>query len=138
MFNVLTEIDPFAVLLAVVASTIVAGLYFAVLITGPYAVALGREGQPPPEASTVSNVGPVVCVVVTTLTSAVLIEALDVTAMGDAIAFGLIVGVGFLTAMAFQIAINPNVPRPLLYGVINAPFFILTSVLTAVIVTAMR
>jgi hypothetical protein len=74
---------------------------------------------------------------VTLLTSAVLIEALGIST-ADAIAFGLIVGLGHLTAMAFQIAINANVPRPLFYGAINAPFFVAASVLSAVILVPMR
>ncbi|WP_256435464.1 hypothetical protein [Aeromicrobium sp. CFBP 8757] len=36
--------------------------------------------------------------------------------------------------MAFTIAINPNVPRPMLYGLINAPYFVVSGLVTAVIV----
>ncbi|GAA3532761.1 hypothetical protein AFL01nite_19240 [Aeromicrobium flavum] len=138
MFTVLGDINWIAVAIAAVASIVLAGVWFAVVIAKPYAVSLGREGQEAPPATAVSAAGPVVCQLVTLLTSAVLIEALDITRIADAIAFGLVVGVGYLTAMAFQIAINPNVPRPVLYGAINAPFFIGTSVLSAVILVAMR
>ena len=86
----------------------------------------------------VSVLGPLACTVATTLTTAVLLEALGVTTTQDAIAFGLVVGVGYLSAMALQVAINPNVPRPLLYGAINAPYFIATSVIGAAVMTAMR
>jgi len=138
MFTVLGDIDWIAVAIAAALSIVLAGVWFAVVIAKPYAVSLGRVGEPAPPATAVSAAGPIVCQLVTLLTTAVLIEALDVTSIGDAVAFGLIVGVGYLTAMAFQIAINPNVPRPLLYGAINAPFFIGTSVLSAVILVAMR
>ncbi|SDD62997.1 DUF1761 domain-containing protein [Nocardioides lianchengensis] len=138
MFNVLGDLNWLAVVIVAVASIVLAGLWFAVVIVKPYAVALGRVGQPAPEPSVVSAVGPLVCVVVTTLTTAVLVEALDITATGDAVTFGLLVGVGYLAAMTFQIAINPNFPRPLLYGVINAPYFVITSVLGSVVMTAMR
>ena len=74
----------------------------------------------------------------TTLTSAVLLRALHVTSIGDAIAFGLIVGVGYLAAMTVQIAINPNFPRPFFYAVLNAPFFIVTSIITALLLTLIR
>ena len=40
--------------------------------------------------------------------------------------------------MTYQIAINPNFPRPLLYGAINAPYFVLTSVIGSVLMTATR
>ena len=137
MFNVLGDISWIAVAVAAVAGIVMAGLWFAVVVAKPYAIALGREGQAPPPATVGSAAGPIVCQLITLLTSAVLIEALEVTSVADAIAFGLIVGVGYLTAMAFQIAINPVVPRPLLYGAINAPYFIASSVVSAVILVTL-
>jgi hypothetical protein len=138
VFNVLADIDWLAFAIAAVVSIVLAGLWFAVVVAKPYAVALGRVGAPAPESSAVTNLGPLVCVIVTTLTTAVLVEALDVTSIGDAIVFGLVVGVGYLSAMTFQIAINPNFPRPLLYGAINAPYFVLTAVISSVVLVAMR
>ncbi|WP_244932308.1 DUF1761 domain-containing protein [Nocardioides sp. W7] len=138
MFNVLGDINWLACAIAAVASIALAGVWFAVVIVKPYAVALGREGAPAPEANAVSTAGPILCQLVTLLTSAVLIEALGITTTGNAVAFGLVVGIGYLSAMTFQIAINPNFPRPLLYGAINAPFFVVSSVLSAVILVAMR
>jgi len=61
-----------------------------------------------------------------------------VTALGDASIVGVIAGIGHLAAMPFQIAISPNIPRPPFYGVVNAPFFIVTSVTSGVISEAMR
>jgi hypothetical protein len=138
MFNVLTEINWLGVLVAFVASAALAGVYFPVLIAKPYIVALGRQNAEKPVTSMVTNLGPIVCVLVTTVTSAILLRMLDVTAVGDALIFGLVVGIGYLTAMTFQIAINPNFPRPLLYGLLNAPYFIMSSLLTSVIVTLIR
>jgi hypothetical protein len=138
VFNVLTDVSWIAVAISAVASIVLAGLWFAVVIAKPYVVALGRQDAPAPEPSVVSSVGPLVCVLVTTLTTALLVEALDLTSTGDAVVFGLVVGVGYLTAMTFQIAINPAIARLLLYGAINAPYFIATSVLASVVMTAMR
>ncbi|KAA0940408.1 DUF1761 domain-containing protein [Streptomyces apricus] len=138
MFSVLDDINWPALAIAAVASFLIAGVWFAVVIAKPYAVALGREGAPAPSPTPVTVAGPLLCTLATVLTSAVLVEALDITGTGDAVAFGLIVGVGYLGAMTFQIAINPNFPRPLYYGLLNAPYFVLTSVLTSVILVAMR
>ncbi|WP_205471080.1 DUF1761 domain-containing protein [Nocardioides sp. SYSU D00038] len=138
MFNVLGDLSWLAVAVAAVASVVLAGVWFAVVVAKPYAVALGREGAPAPAPTLLTAAGPIVCQLVTVLTTAVLVEALDVTGTGDAVAFGLIVGIGYLAAMTFQIAINPNFPRPLLYGAVNAPFFVVTSVLSAVVLVAMR
>ncbi|MFJ9422134.1 DUF1761 domain-containing protein [Streptomyces sp. NPDC101249] len=138
MFSVLADINWAAFAIAAVASFLIAGVWFAVVIAKPYAVALGREGAQPPAPTPVTVAGPLLCTLVTVLTSAVLIEALDITGIGDAVVFGLLVGVGYLGAMTFQIAINPNFPRPLYYGVLNAPYFVTTSVLGSVVLVAMR
>lgn len=138
MFNVLSDINWLSVVIAYVVSFALAGLWFAVLIVKPYAVALGRVGQPAPPTTPVSAAGPLVCQLVTLLATAVLVEALDITSTSDAIAFGLVVGIGFLASMTYQIAINPNFPRPLLYGAINAPYFVVSSVISATILVAMR
>src|SRR5689334_6317621 len=98
MFDVFTEINWLAVLVAFVVSTVLAGVYFPVLIAKPYIVALGRQNTGAPPSSPARNFGPIVCMLVTTVTSAVLLRALDVTATGDAVVFGLIVGIGYLTA----------------------------------------
>ncbi|MDP9793877.1 hypothetical protein J2S43_002389 [Catenuloplanes nepalensis] len=137
----LTGLDPLAwlgILIATVVSGALGGLYFALLVPKYYAIALGRQNAEAPKPTAVSNLGPLVCTLVTVITSAVLIRSLDITTIGAAVAFGLLVGVGYLAAMTFQIAINPNFPRPLLYGVINAPFFVVTSTASSVIIALLR
>ena len=138
MFNVLADINWLGFVIALVASIVLAGVWFVAVIAKPYLVALGRENEPAPQNDLLRNVGPLVCTLVVTLTTAVLVEALDITRTGDAITFGLIVGVGYLSAMTFQIALNPNFPRPLYYGLLNAPYFIISAVASSVILVAMR
>lgn len=127
-----------AVLVAFVAASALGALYFTVIIAKPYVVALGRQGAERPKGTLASGLGPIVCSLVVILTSAVLLRALDVTSLADGVVFGLIVGIGYLAAMTFQIAINPNFPRPILYGLINAPYFVVTSVITSGILTLWR
>jgi len=138
VFNVLADINWLGFVIALVASIVLAGVWFVAVIAKPYLVALGRENEPAPQNDLLRNVGPLVCTLVVTLTTAVLVEALDITRTGDAITFGLIVGVGYLSAMTFQIALNPNFPRPLYYGLLNAPYFIISAVASSVILVAMR
>ena len=53
-------------------------------------------------------------------------------------AFGATVGFGYLAATTVNTAINPNIPRPLFYGLISGSYFLLSSVVVAVILVAMR
>lgn len=137
MFNVLTEINWLAVIASTLVFTVLGGVWFAAIVAKPYATALGltpeKRSMPP-----LFIVGPLVASLVVVITSAVLMRALDIQSIGDGVAFGLIVGVGYLVAHTFNIAINPNIPRPLLYGLINAPYFVICSVVAGIILAAWR
>lgn len=54
------------------------------------------------------------------LADAWLIAALGVTSLGE----GAVLRLGFLVPIAFPIAINPLFRRPILYGLLNAPYFL--------------
>ena len=51
----------------------------------------------------------------------------------DLMAFSLIVGVGYIGATIVNAGINPNMKSPMMYGVICAPYFILSTVISNVI-----
>ena len=131
MTHAFSDINWLAVVLAFIASAVLGGVYFGVLVSKAYLQVMGRTEAAPQR--TVDMVGPPVCALVTILTSAVLVAALDLTTAADAIVFSLVVGVGYLCAMTFQIAINPNFPHPLRYGALNAPYFLVTSVITGLL-----
>jgi len=138
MFAVLSEINWLAVLVAAVAWTVIGGVYFGVLIAKPYAVALGRQDAPAGRPGPLTYVGPMIAGLVMVVTTAVLMRALGIESLGDAVVFGLIIGIGYLAAMTVTIAINPNFPRPLLYAAINAPGFVLSSTVASVILGLWR
>ena len=131
MFNVLSEINWLAVIVAVIPFALLGGLYFTAVIPKQYAAATGVPAKP----GSLFIVGPLVVSLVVVITSAVLLKALDVTALGDGVVFGLLVSVGYLVAQTFQIAINPAFARPLFYAALNAPYFIVCGVLASVILT---
>lgn len=131
MLQAFSGINWIAVAVATVASAVLGGLYFGVLVGKQYLRVLGREGQEAPKPTPVAAVGPLVCAFVVVLASAVLAAALQLRTVTDAVVFGLVVGVGYLLAMTFQIAINPNFPHPLRYGALNAPYFLTTSLVTS-------
>jgi Protein of unknown function (DUF1761) len=136
MFNVLGDINWLAVVAATVAYIALGGLWFTVFFGKAYAASLGREkieqkGMPP-----IFIVGPAVCGLAVVITSAVLIRALGIDAISDGLLFGAIVGVGFLFANTVNIAINPNMPRPLFYGAISGSYNLVASVLISLIIVA--
>ena len=112
------------------------GLWFMGLVGKHYGAALGRNDPPDQKPSALFIVGPFVCSTITIVTTALLIAALGVTSHGGAIGLGLLIGLGYLTPMVVNIAINPNFPRPFFYSALNVPFFVIGSVMSSVIVVA--
>lgn len=137
MIEAFSHISWLAVLAASMAHFVLGGVWFAVLFAKPYASALGIADRPPQKPGPLFLIGPFVCSAFTIATTALLLRALGITSYDDAILFGLIVGVGYIVAMTVNIAINPLFPRPFRYSLINAPMFIIGSVMASMILTAM-
>ncbi|TGN09680.1 DUF1761 domain-containing protein [Leptospira ilyithenensis] len=138
MFNLITEINWIAVILAALTSSILGGLWFTVFFGRLYAEALGKEYTPKEKPAPIFIVGPFVCGFVSTVASAILIYALKIESVSNALIFGSIVGIGYLASTTVNTAINPNIPRPLFYGLISGSYFFLSSLIVAVIICLIR
>jgi len=138
MFNVLGDINWLAVIASTLVFAVLGYVYYVIIIAKPYKVALGNENRELPAAGPLLTIVPLVPSLVVVITTAVLLRALNVDTIGDAIAFSLIVGVGYLVAQTLTIALNPNFPRPFLYTALNAPYFLVCLVLASIILTAWR
>jgi hypothetical protein len=131
------SINWLAVGLSSLAQQVLGATWFMGVIPKLYGIALGRTDLAGKKPQPMFIVGPMLCGLVVTVADAVLLKSLHVTAIGDALVFGTIVGVGYLSATVVTVAINPNIPRPLFYGTINAPYFLISSLVTCAILTAM-
>lgn len=137
MLKFVPEVHWLGVLTAAVAHFMLGGAWFMGLVAKHYQVALGRNDPPGAKPSPLMIVGPMVCSLVIIVTTAMLLKALAIVTYGDAIGFGAFIGLGYFAPMVIVIAINPNFPRPFYYAAINAPYFVLGSILSCVILTAM-
>lgn len=138
MLNVLSQINWLAVILSSLAICVLGGIWFMVLFSKAYTTALGRENAPKEKPAPIFIIGPFVCGVVTTITSAILIYNLDINTMASALEFGAIVGFGYIVATAVNVAINPNIPRPFLYSLVSGSYFFISSLVTCVILVSMK
>ena len=136
MFDVLDDINWFAVGLATLACVVLGGVWFAGIFGKQYALALGRDPTQKLQTTPLFFIGPAISSLVVTITTAILLKVLHITRVGDALMLGLIVGVGYLVATMFNVAINPNFPRPLSYAMLNAPYFVLCSLIISAILVA--
>lgn len=138
MLDAMTRINWIAVLAATVATTVAGGLWFTVVFGKQYASVLGREYDPKAKPAPIFIFGPLVCSLVTTITSATLMRALSLSSIGDGVAFGAFVGLGYLVATMANTAINPNMPHPLKYSLVSGPFFLSTSIIASLILVKMQ
>ncbi|MBK1812730.1 DUF1761 domain-containing protein [Clostridium sp. YIM B02505] len=138
MFNMISEINWIAVLLATIANSLLGGFWFTAIWGKAYFSALGKERGKSEKPAPIFIFGPLVCGLITTVAMAILIYAFNIESLSDAIIFGGIVGVGLLASTTVNTAINPNMPRPILYGVISGSYFILAGLIISLILVAMK
>lgn len=137
MISQLANFNWLSVAIAFVLYCVLGGLWFTVFFTKPYKASLGKANETLPNAP-IFIVGPMICTLAITLTSAILIYALNITTVSGAFELSLLVGIGFLTANTINIAINPNIPHPIQYGIISGGYHLVCITLANVIMVVMR
>ena len=136
MFDVLGDLNWLGILVGFIALTLLGGLWFAALFPAAYNRSLGRDPKAKAPSTPLFLAGPPVTSLIVTVTSAVLFAALGIDSYGDALLFGLIVGLGYLAANTVTIAINPNFPRPLRYAAISGGYHLLGSLIVSTVLLA--
>ncbi|MCF6404107.1 DUF1761 domain-containing protein [Chitinophaga filiformis] len=137
MISQLANLNWISVLVAFLGYFLLGALWFTLFFSKQYRISLGRENE------TLQNkpifiVGPALCSLVITVASAVLIYALHVESFADALKFSLLVGIGYLFANTVNIAINPNIPRPILYGIISGTYHLVGIFFVSIILVTMK
>ena len=138
MINVLSSINWISVLIAFLAYFMLGALWYLKLFSEIYKVSLGKDGQELNNEGPLFIVGPGLCVLVSVLASTILFYNLDITTYGGAIEFAMIIGIGFLVSNTTNIAINPNIPLPLLYSAITSGYHLVGITMTSLILFVMR
>lgn len=128
MIQFISAINWLGVLAAFVAYSVLGALWFTVLFKKQYAKSLGKEHEKLDNSAPIFFVGPMICSLLIIITSALLMHMLEINSYVKGIEFALIVGVGYLFSNTVNIAINPNMPKPIPYGMISG-FFHLTGIL---------
>lgn len=114
MTEVFSHVNWVAVLVADVAHFFLGGIWFMGLFGRHYAAALGIADRPRQTPGPVFLVGPFVCSTVTIATTAFLLRALAIRTYTDALALGMMVGIGYLAAMTVNRCDQSAFPTPLL------------------------
>lgn len=137
MISQLANLNWVSILVAFMVYFLLGYVWYIILFAKQYKISLGKENETLPNKP-IFIVGPAICCMAYTVASAVLIYALDIHSYGKAVEFALIVGVGYLVANTVNIAINPNIPRPILYGIISGSYFLMGTLMASIILVAMK
>jgi hypothetical protein len=138
MLNALSEISWLSILAAFVPYFVLGALWFTFLFPKAYGISLGRDDEAPQKPALIFIIGPALCCLVITIASAVLIHSLEIDSYENALSFSMLVGLGYLVANTFNIAINPNIPRPLLYGLISGSYHLVGISMVSMILVLMK
>jgi hypothetical protein len=138
MISQLSNLNWVSVLVAFVSYFMLGGMWFTLFFKKQYAISLGKENQLPEKPAPIFIIGPAVCSLIITLTSALLMQVLGINTFSTAIEFALIVGVGYLVANTVNIAINPNIPHPIHYSIISGLYHLVGILLVCTILVAMK
>lgn len=138
MIQNLSKINWLAVLLSLVFYSFFGWLWFTVLFPNQYASSLDKLGLLPEKPDPIYFYGPPLTILPTIITTALLMVVLNINTKKAAVEFALIVGTGFLVANTFDIAINPNIPHPMSYGLIVGGFQFISMIISCFILLAMR
>lgn len=139
MLETFTEIHWNAVVAGTLVFAVLGGLYFMALVPKQYLYVTGRENLPKDQqkvSGAIFVVGPIRCSMIVVIADAYLLTALGIASILDAVVLGVVIGFGFLVPMTFNIAINPLFPRPILYGLLNAPYFLIANVIACILMVA--
>jgi hypothetical protein len=137
MINQLANLNWISVLVAFVAYFLLGALWFTLFFSKQYKISLGRDNETL-QNSPIFIIGPAICTLVITIASASLIYALHISSFSDGLEFSLFVGIGYLVANTVNIAINPNIPRPILYGIISGAHHLVGILIVSMILIAMK
>lgn len=133
MLNFIGEINIIGIISAILILFILGGMWFTLIFGKQYRLALGKENIPQEKLKPIFLIGPLLCSSINVFTSHLLMHALKVATLQEAMTFGVVIGFGYLAATSVNTGINPNIPRPLLYGLISGSYFFLAGIITSLI-----
>jgi hypothetical protein len=138
MIRYISKINWMAVLLSLVFYSFLGWLWFTVLFPDEYAGTLNKLGLLPAKPDPIYFYGPPLTILPTLIATALLMVVLNINTRKAAIEFAFVIGLGFLVANTFDIAINPNIPHPISYGLLVGGFHLIGILVSCLIMQAIR
>ncbi len=138
MISQLLQLNWLAFTLAFFVYFILGALWFTLFFSKQYKISLGRNPKELLPNDIIYIVGPAICSLIVTITTAILYSALNIQSFYATLEFSMIVGLGYLVTNTVNIAINPNMPRPFYYSIITGTYHLIGIHLVCFILFALK
>ena len=137
MLESINDVNLVAVIAATLAYFVLGAVWFTPLFGKQYDKAIGVDRSKKQKWPPIYYYGPFIGAVLTVSATAILISALKIENLSDAVALGLIVGIGYSAAVSFTNAITPNMPKPVLFGLITGSYHLAGVIVAALIIVSL-
>ena len=135
MFDVI-DINWIAVLLATLAYFVLGAVWFTPLFGNAYDKGTGVKRSSKQKWPAIYYYGPFLSSLVVTICTALLVQALGIQDISNALLLGLIIGLA-LGSISISNAVAPNMPRPVLYGLVVGSYHLVSTCLVTAILVAL-
>lgn len=133
----LANLNWMGILIAFIAYFLLGALWFTLIFNKQYKISLGRDNETLPNKP-IFIIGPALCTLLVTITTALLMRSLNIQAFAEVFEFSVFIGIGYLFANTLNIAINPNMPKPIHYAIISGLYHLLGITLACFILVALN
>lgn len=138
MLRKISKISWWGVLASLVFYSFFGYLWFVVIFPDQYANTLDKLGKMPASPDPIFLYGPPLTILPTLIVTALLMVLLEINTRKAAIEFALVIGLGYLVANTFDIAINPNIPHPMSYGLLVGAYQLICILVASLLLLAFR
>jgi len=138
MFDTVGDLNWLAVILATLAYYLLGALWYTPLFGHSWDTSIGFERPKGYRFPPIYYVAPLISSFVATVATAVLVYALDIQLLVDAIVLALIVGIGYAASLSFTNAVTPNTPRPLMLGAVTGTYHLVGIIIASAIIVSLR
>ena len=133
MFNILNEVNWLIVLLATVIYFVLGAIWFTPLFGKAYDIGTGVKRSSKQKWPAIYYYAPFLSSLVVTISIGIILYAANIQNLTDAVILGLLFGAG-LAAISLSNAVTPNMPRPVIFGLVVGSYHLVSAIIVAVII----
>ena len=133
MFNTLNEINWLIILLATVAYFILGAIWFTPLFGKAYDIGTGVKRSSKQKWPAIYYYAPFLSSLAVTIAIAIVMNALNIENLTNAVITGLLFGLS-LAAISFSNGVTPNMPRPVIFGLVVGGYHLVSAVIVSIII----